>query len=804
MGLMALVFSQGGNEMEERIAEVLINRPSKHLNRTFTYRIPDSLSFLGEGWRCVVPFGKHAEEGIIISVHKEETSALKYKLKDITGSVDDFPWFTKPMLETALWISNYYLTTLIDALRLFLIDKKGIRTSSYYEIHWNRIPENHSIRALIDESITEISENDSLLLWTPKEIHDMLHDGYLVMREEVRSAYRVPLVRWIAPVMEIPEEERKRKKKQALLSDFLMEHGEVSVKDAEEEGFSPSVLRDFCNNGYGRFFYKKKATYSLIEETAENKLRELTDEQKNAVTKISEAMDKKDYSAILLMGVTGSGKTEVYVRAAEKALKEGGSVIILVPEIALTLQMVTYFAKRFGDEVIFIHSNLSKGERYNNRMRVERGESHVIIGSRSALFMPLKNLRLLVVDEEYDSSYKSDETPRYNGRDVAKMMAVIYKCPIILGAATPAVDTYYAAKTGKLELIPMKHRVHNTPLPEIVTIDMRETQGHNFSSIYSDALLRLIKRTIDAGKKAIVFLNRRGYATTISCETCGYVFKCPHCDVSLVYHKAKNRLMCHYCESSFPLPHECPRCHGHVLTYKGKGTEKIEESLSRLLPEAKIARLDLDTTQRKHSARDILDGFRKGKTNVLLGTQMVAKGHDIPDVDTIGIVAIDNILNMPTYLASEQTFNLITQCAGRAGRSLERGHVILQTYTPENFVIQTAARQDYEAFYKEEIEFRKALFYPPFARMIKISSFGSNYEKVRNQAQRIYAVLSHAKGEDRSIQITPPYDEPIKKIRDVFYISIMIRGSKLSGLKNIMRLDKVFTENGIIIDVDPL
>lgn len=788
----------------DTLAEVIINRPSKHLNRTFTYRIPEELSFLCEGWRCIVPFSGRTEEAIILSTREEDISRLTYSVKDIQGAVDTFRYFTPEMLKTAWWISSYYLCTLIDALRLFLIDKKGIKTKVYYSLCWDKIPKDHPLRGLIDESVEMLTEEDCLLLFTDSEFAKTLSNGYIARRESVKASHREPLERWIAPTLPIPEEETARKKKQVLLYAFLTEHGSVPVKEGKKQGFSMEVMRSLVQGGHARFFYKKKDTYSLIGDSGQLAYKELTEEQKKACEQIIQAEKEKKFQGILLKGVTGSGKTEVYVRAADQALAMGGMALILVPEIALTVQMVSYFAHHFGDDVVFIHSQLSKGERYNNRMRVERGESHVIIGSRSALFMPFRNLRLIVVDEEYDSSYKQDETPRYNGCDLAKVMAVTYQCPIVLGAATPSVNTYYAAKTNRISLITMNKRVFETPLPEVSIVDMKQPQALVQSPLFCDALLHLLKKTVNGGKKAIVFLNRRGYATTLMCTHCGYVFKCPHCEVSLVYHKDRQRLQCHYCESSYPLPQECPKCHSQKILYSGSGTQKLVENLCTLVPQACIARLDLDSTRNKNSARDILDDFRNGKYNILVGTQMVAKGHDIPGVQAVGVVGIDMILNLPTYLASEHAFTLITQCAGRSGRDREQGHVILQTYTPENFVIQAAARQDYESFYTQEIQFRKLLGYPPFMKLLKISCFGKEYRAVSEKAARVYAWLRRETRQADSLQITPPYDEAIKKKRDTYYISILIKGEDLAPLKQKIRQSFILQENGIIIDVDPL
>ena len=496
------------------------------------------------------------------------------------------------------------------------------------------------------------------------------------------------------------------------------------------------------------------------------------------------------------------GLTEVYLRAAERALERGGSALILVPEIALTSQMTSYFASLLGDKVVFIHSGLSKGERYNNRQRIANGESTIIIGSRSAIFMPFRHLKLIVVDEEYDSSYKQGETPRYNGRDAAKMMGEIYHCPIVLGAATPSIATYHAAKTGKIELVEMKHRVFQTKLPAIHIYDLK---GDPTGEALSHPMVEMLRATIARKEKSILLLNRRGFSTTLMCADCGYVFKCPNCDVSLVYHKDTAQLKCHYCETVHPLPHECPKCHSRKILYLGRGTQHVEEDLHEALAEARIQRFDVDSTQKKNSARTILEKFRRGDIDILFGTQMVAKGHDIPGVQTVGILSADGPLNMPSYLASEQTFNLITQCAGRAGRGREQGEVLLQTYNPDHYVIQAAARQDYEGFYRQEIEYRRLLNYPPFSRMMKITCFHKEENTAAEKANRIYHWLLQVNPQLAvPTTFTPPFDEPIKRVRNMYYISILIKGRTLSSLKSAMRQSPIFEENDIIIDVDPM
>lgn len=790
--------------MPEIIAEVLINRPSKHLNRTFSYRVPPDMKNIIPGFRCIVPFAHRKEEGIIISLHKEDSEKQDFKILDIDSLTDSFPWFTPEMIRTANWISNYYMCTLIDALRLFYIDKKAVRKQIYYVINWKVVPEDCEISALVDRTVTILDEKDSKKLFD-KDISNYINKGWLIRKEKISSTHKEPLEQWLVPLNEPDAIVKKRNRKQAELWDILSVKGSVSFNKARDMGFSSTVIRAFCLNKFGRVVYRRKSTYSLINLDGGDDARILTNEQRAAIDHICNSINRNEYRGILLKGVTGSGKTEVYLRAAEYALKIGGSALILVPEIALTHQMTSYFASVFGDKVVFMHSNLSKGERYNNRMRVFNGESTIIIGSRSAIFLPFHNLKLIVVDEEYDTSYKQGETPRYNGRDVAKVMATIYQCPIVLGAATPSISTFYAAKQGKIDLIQMNSRVFKTKLPEIRICDMRENPPIDSKGMISGPLAALLRETLANHQKAILLLNRRGFSTSLMCSSCGHVFKCPNCDVSMVYHKETHQLKCHYCETVHPVPNECPVCHSHKILYLGAGTERIEEELGTLLPEGRIRRFDLDSTRRKNSAREILDDFRKGEFDFLLGTQMVAKGHNIPGVQTVGILSADSILNIPSYLAAEQTFNLISQCAGRAGRSREQGKVILQTYNPEHFVIRTAASQDYESFYQQEIRFRRLTHFPPFLKLMKITCFNKDEKKAENQAFRIYSWLIKIIPQLKEpVHATTPFFEPVRRVRNLFYISILIKGPTLSALKSAMRFAEIFQENDIIIDVDPL
>lgn len=484
------------------IAEILINRPSKHLNKTFSYKIPDHLSYVGSGWRCIVPFAGKQEEGIILSCHEEEFSHISYKLLEIYDAIDSVPWFTDAMIKTAKWISQYYMCTLIDALRLFFIDKKGIRTEVLYEINWKEIPECEDIWGLIDISVEIISKEDAVLVLGKTRCNRYLAKGFIKETELLQKVYKEPLEEWLAINNKSESESMKRGGRQKALWSHLCQIGQDSISNLISAGFSRDVIRRFCRNGNGHLFYRGKKTFSLVENKKSDNPRKLTEEQKYAVEYIIGAVNEERYKGILLYGVTGSGKTEVYLRAAESAIAAGGTVLLEVPEIALTNQMVSYFADYFGDKVVFMHSNLSKGERYNNRQRIANEESSIIIGSRSALFMPFKNLKLIIVDEEYDSSYKQTETPRYNGRDVAKVMAVIYNCPIVLGAATPSVTTFFAAKNKKIELLEMRQRVYRTPLPQIYVYDMRSEADIGHATNLSRPLIDLLRDTVQKNHKS--------------------------------------------------------------------------------------------------------------------------------------------------------------------------------------------------------------------------------------------------------------------------------------------------------------
>lgn len=506
----------------------------------------------------------------------------------------------------------------------------------------------------------------------------------------------------------------------------------------------------------------------------------------------------------VLHGITGSGKTEIYMQLAEKVLKKGQQVIVLVPEIALTGQIVRRFLRRFGDDVVVMHSQLSQGEKRNNWLRMQNGTSHICIGARSAVFSAARSIGLFIVDEAHDSSYKQDEAPRYQAVAVARKRAAYYGCPVILGSATPALGDYYKALQGDYVLVELKERVGHRPLPEVAVVDMREELARGNYRVVSDSLYDLLNETLAARQQAIILLNRRGYSTFIMCRKCGYVVKCDTCDVAMVYHRQSSHLKCHYCDAEKPVPTVCPSCGSKYIKFFGSGTEKVEQQLHELFPTARIVRLDQDTTSRKHSGDRIIEAFRRHEYDILLGTQMVAKGHDFPGVSAVGILSADSLLNLPAYWAGERTFQLLTQAAGRAGRGDVPGRVVMQTYAPDHYVIQCAARQDYRAFYDQEIQFRQELAYPPFQEMTKIMVSDVDEQAVWRKANDVAAALeSWNKENGAAVIIIGPYEDVIKKIRNKYRLVLSLTAADLGPIKKGMRDLPACWQTGVVIDVDP-
>lgn len=536
----------------------------------------------------------------------------------------------------------------------------------------------------------------------------------------------------------------------------------------------------------------------------EDKSKVLNEEQKMAYSKIVNSTKR----GILLKGVTGSGKTEVYMNLVSKTLNEGKSAIVLVPEISLTPQMIERFKGRFGKDVALFHSRLSYGERFDEWFRIKRGEARLVVGARSALFLPLQDLGLIIIDEEHENSYKSDQNPKYNTKEVAEYLATLKDAKYILGSATPSIETYYEALTGKIELVEMKNRVSNRPMPHMKIIDMREELRTRNLSLLSRELASELEKNLENGEQSILFLNRRGFSTFVSCRSCGYVFKCPECDIAMTYHK-NGYLVCHYCGRAQKQQKLCPKCNSKYVKYFGAGTERVEQEVKKIFPKARVMRMDVDTTRTKDSHEKIYNAFKNGEGDILIGTQMVSKGLDFKNVTLVGVLAADISLNIPDYRSAERTYQIITQVSGRAGRGEKRGRVIVQTYTPNSAVLKHSIENDYEGMYKEEIKVRKYMNYPPFSKILLINGLSKDESRLKNFMKEVLENLKVILNEYKEIELLGPVPCIITRIKENYRWQIIIKGNLNNEINKkikdtLYQLNKsVYNEIRVSIDINP-
>ena len=726
-----------------RVASIIINRPAKQLHRPLSYLLPEKFGDVKAGTRVLVPLGGSREEGILIG-YEELLEKPTFTLRSIIDILDSDPWFTREMMDTAQKISRYFLCSFGDALRLFTVHK-------------------------------------------------------------TLKSYDAPKEEWLVVTPEFSIEQLSpKKRKQRELANYLIEVGGAPKSLLRAKGYSYMVIKQ-VGEEHGIHIEErfKDTKTSFTELLSGEETIPLTEAQQIVYEPIKQMMDLELYKTFLLHGVTGSGKTQIYLKAAARCIGKGKTAIILVPEIILTDQIVRRFVSTFGDEVVVFHSKLTISERNNNWERIRRKDSHIIIGARSAVFAPAEDIGLIVLDEEHDTSYKQEDMIRYNAKNVALWRGIAHNCPVILGSATPAITSYYKALQGQYKLLELPTRIFDQPMPHVQIVDMKEEMLRGNYSVFSNAMTHLIERTLADGNQMIILLNRRGYSTFVMCRDCGETIMCPHCEVAMVYHQAGEELRCHYCEHHEPIPSVCPKCHSKRIKFFGSGTQKVEEELHRHFKGTRIARLDQDVTKHKDMGEEILQDFGKHKYDILLGTQMVSKGHDFKDVTAVGILTADSVLNIPVYSASERAFDLLTQTSGRAGRGDKVGSVVIQTYNPLNYAIIKSKAHDYLGFYNEEIVNRKDLGYPPFREMIYMVIRHAKEEMAESIAQKIVDDLK-TNFKSQSIDVNGPYEAGIKKIRDMYRLSIMIRGENLDDLKDYIYNSWIFTQEGLLIDVDPI
>ncbi len=809
----------------QKIAEVYINIPVKSIAQAYSYIVPEEFDFLQPGCRVVVPFGGRLIEGFAVRVCDEADAALddNIVLKPIHDIIDTEPWFTKGMYETAKWMADFYLCSLGETMRLFIPGKSSVKIQPVFNASAMKDDEKSSLLAKLGSAenklydfLKECRDVDLLSLrhafgnsgeFMPS-LEKLLHYNLIKRSYSYKDQSKKVYVNYAVLNVEIDEiilGELKRKKAQARAVLLLKEQfgGEASFKQLAQQKVSSAVLKALAQQGYVRIEPRRvmRDSYAQMDSTAA-KERQLTQEQQAALDTIEKSC-AAGRNKFLLFGVTGSGKTQVYIEMTRKVRREGRQALILVPEIVLTSQLVMSFKQYFGDDVAVIHSRLSLGERGDTFSRIRQKRVGVIIGARSAIFAPFEDLGLIVMDEEHDPSYKQDESPRYHSHDIVEKMADIYKAVLLMGSATPSMESYYRAQQGQFTLLTMMRRVDDIPLPQIEGVDMREELRRGNRKIISYKLKELIETTLAKKQQLIIMLNRRGFATFVMCRSCGHVIKCPQCGIPMVYHR-RGILQCHHCDITAPVPDVCPKCESRFIKFFGTGTEKLEEELTQQFPQARIIRLDRDTTGRKFAHQNILKQFRDGNYDILLGTQMVAKGHDIPNVTGVGIISADSSLNLPDFRAPERCFGLITQTAGRAGRGHEKGHVVVQTYSPDHYAVQCGIAQDYPGFYEQEIAVRHAMYFPPFCYLVKLIVQNTVEQASMQKAEQLKNSFKKYFNGNEKISVMGPAPAIIAKFNGVYRFNLLIKTNDLAEVRRFLRRESVDIDTDIAIDVNPI
>jgi primosomal protein N' (replication factor Y) len=783
------------------------------VNRTFTYRLPLALQEDARlGSRLLVPFGRKRITGYIVALLNALDPAADLTdadIKDAEELLDAEPLLTPEILEITRWVAEYYAAPWGEVLKAALPAGLNATVEQVLTITTEgrdelaRLPINRTATAKA-RALRLVADNDEMSLRliarhigearASAVARDLERAGWVKLTHRARSvlakAKRRKAVR-LLPIAEhvAPESARALSKtQQRIIETLIGEGGEMAFTDLlEMADASASTIQTLEKRHVIEVFVRNvrrdplaTATLPEIEEL------ELTKEQANALNEIEKPLKENRYAAFLLHGVTGSGKTEIYIRAMRAALLQGRTAMMLVPEIALTPVFSRRLRAHFGDQVAIFHSSLTTGERFDEWSRLKRGEARVVIGTRSAVFAPVSNLGLVVIDEEHETSYRQQESPYYNGRDTAIVRASREGAVVLLGSATPSLESFHNARSGKYTYLQLAQRIANRAMARAEMIDMRAVfarQGR--PEVFSEELLAAIEETHARNEQSIILLNRRGYSSFVLCRSCGESIHCPNCDVTLTYHRSEMSIICHYCNHRQPAPSRCPSCAGKYIYYVGEGTEQLEEMLQKRFPQLRIARLDRDTTSRRKLFERAILEFGAGELDMLVGTQMLAKGHDFPNVTLVGVVSVDAGLALPDFRSAERTFQLITQVAGRAGRGSLAGRVLIQTYHPNHYALKHACAQDYAGFYQEEIRYRKSLNYPPFVALASLLVHGEDFTRAQECAAEIRKALDEA-NTDRACRILGPAPAPLARLRGEHRIQLLIKARSRPRLREVI------------------
>ena len=739
--------------------EVIINNNAKALNRVFDYKVPEELeNVVHVGSRVSIPFGRNktSDDGFVIKIKGKS----EFECKDILKVTEENS-LNENNIELARLMARKYFCNISDCIKLMLAPGT-----------WSKDEQNR---------MKDKKGNFAYLNIEKDELESFIKEGKIKRENHIR------------------------------VLNFLKDNEGIYKSDLEAlADCSSAVLKTLEKNGLIRFEAEKIERNPFInKKIVKDTPKDLNKEQEECFDKIALDVDKEVPSINLIYGITGSGKTEIYLQLIAKVLENNKRAIVLVPEISLTPQMVDRFLSRFGENIVAVlHSKLSQGERFDEWNKIKEGTAKVVIGARSAIFAPIEDLGIVIIDEEHDMSYKADSTPRYHAKDIAKYLCQTHNCPLVLGSATPDLKSMKEAKDGKVNLFTLRNRANNSVLPSVEIVDLRYELSKGNRSMISERLKAEIEENLKNHKQTMLYLNRRGYSTFVMCRDCGFVAKCPYCNVSLTYHMKENILKCHYCSHEEPVITTCPECGGTKVKYFGTGTQKVEDEIHKLFPEASTIRMDIDTVTKKGSHEAILNTFKDENIDILIGTQMIVKGHHFPNVTLVGVLAADSALNLDDYRAVERTFQTLVQVSGRAGREHENpGRVIIQTYNPDHYAIIYAQKQDYDLFYDAEIDLRKKLKYPPFCDIILVRFNGKNLSDIKKVSERVYKKILEKK--DNSILAYNPVPSPIDKIQGKYRWRIVIKCKVSTKVLDIIKyaIDSEITSNkgdtSIVVDINP-
>lgn len=798
------------------IASVIVDVPAKQTDKTFDYKIPEKFKdIIKPGIRVIVPFGPRKIQGFVTELKNESSFS---KLREIIEPLDLNPVLNEELLELGEWLTEQTLSYKISSYQAMLpaalkakYEKKIVlsKSADLENVH-------EKLKNLFMES-REIKWDDAVSQGLVQQLHKEAAEGRIEVIYQVKDRVRKKLLKHAMPAVgpekltEIRDNLPAQASGQQAIIDFFLAHPEpaeqrqilttlgisqASINSLVKKGILKTEELEVYRDPYAERDFAKKTALTL------------TVEQERAIIPVLDSIENEQHEVFLLYGVTGSGKTEIYLQSIQEVLNNGKEAIVLVPEIALTPQMVTRFKERFGDYVAVMHSGLSAGEKYDEWRKIQRKEVKVVVGARSAIFAPFENLGIIIIDEEHETSYKQEENPRYHARDVAIQRAKTYNCPVVLGSATPSLESFARAQKGRYTLLSLPKRMNNQALPTVEIVDMREELRTGNRSMFSVKLFEKLKDRIEKKEQTVLFLNKRGHSSFVMCRDCGYVMNCPHCDITLTYHRYNEQMKCHYCGHEDRVPTICPECNSEHIRYFGTGTQKVEEELNKLLPEARVIRMDVDTTGRKGSHEKLLTAFQEGQADILLGTQMIAKGLDFPNITLVGVLSADTMLHLPDFRSSEKTFQLLTQVSGRAGRHLLPGEVVIQTYSPEHYSVELAGTQDYDLFYQQEMMVRKIHQYPPFYFLSLVTVSHQELMKVVSVTEKIAKFISSRLS--REAVVLGPVASPIPRINDRYRYQCLIKYKKEPDLNKALKaiLDHYQQEMGkeglqISVDLNP-